>query len=87
MDHEAVPVAKVALPVYDYLQAVTPHRWNPALHSSDVITAQHPWNWSVLALGQLSNPPPLQPCVRDSKNNMLTRLPKHSIFPSDAGVV
>lgn len=26
MDHEAVPVAEVALPVYDYLQAVTPHK-------------------------------------------------------------
>lgn len=48
---------RMALSELHYVKARMPHSWQPALHCPDVITILRPWNWSVLALWELVNPP------------------------------
>lgn len=72
-----------ALPELHYIKAGMLRSWQPALHCPDVITTLLPWNWSVLALWQLGNPPLSSSYVHQFKNSVFSRLPKQKLFPSD----
>lgn len=80
------PWVQVALPELHYIKASMLHSWQPALHCPDVITTLLPWNRSLLALWQLSNPPLSSSMFATLENCLFFWLPKQRKFPSDTRV-